>query len=146
MQTWTEEHFDNLSWHDNHCYGLRVVAGEHGTGQLILDLDHILEWRKASAEKFQFLIAPAVLTFNGVSELKVDLDYKAASAALTPFSIHAITRTLEKRERYTAKLWCIEVNWPEGEITFEATGFEQKLKGEPILSNDMWLKDYRRGV
>jgi hypothetical protein len=69
-----------------------------------------------------------------------------ASAALTPFSIHSITRTLEKRKRHTAKLWCIEINWPEGEITFEASGFEQKLTGEPILSDDIWLKDYKRSA
>src|SRR5262245_2166677 len=146
MRTWTEEHFDSLSWHDNHVHGLRVVAGEHGTGQLVLDLDHILEWRKASENKFQFLVAPAVLTFYGVSDLKVELDYRAASAALTPFSIHGITRTLEKRERYTAKLWRIDVNWPTGQITFEATGFEQHTTAEPTLSDDMRLGGEDRGA
>jgi hypothetical protein len=144
MRSWTDEHFDTLSWHDNHVHGLRVVAGEHGTGKLVLDLDHILEWRKASENKFQFLIAPAVLIFHDVSDLKVELDYRAASAALTPFSIHGITRTLERRERYTATLWRIEVNWPQGEITFEASGFEQRTTAEPTLSDDMWLGGERR--
>jgi len=140
MKTWTEEHFTELSWHDNHVYGLKLFAGEHGAGQLMLDLDHILEWRKADAGTFRFLIAPAILAFKGVSDLKIDLDYKVAGAALTPFSIQAITRTLEERERYLAKLWNISVNWPEGEISFEATGFEQRLTGEAILSDQMWLK------
>ena len=43
-QTWTDQQFNQMSWHDNHVHGFRLVAGTDGSGELILELDHIVEW------------------------------------------------------------------------------------------------------
>src|SRR5690348_10864963 len=116
---WTHNDFDSLSWHDNHVHGLRIEAGEDGAGELELDIDHILEWLK-SGESFRYRISPARLRFHVVTDLRLMIDWAAASAAFGPFSIGGIERRFERRSRYTAICWRIPVNFPPGEITFEA--------------------------
>lgn len=138
-QVWSDQQFDEMSWHDNHVHALRVVEGLHGAGELQLDLDYILEWVQCEGDSCEFKIVPATLIFKGVTNLRVSLDYATPTAALGPFSIHAIERRTERRERYEAQLWKIVVNWPVGEISFEADGFEQRATGEPVLSATMSL-------
>lgn len=133
-----------MSWHDNHVHALRLVEGEHGSGELVLDLDYILEWLK-TPDGFQFRIVPATLRFIGVSELRLSLSYVTTSAAMGPFSIGGIERTHETRSQYVAQLWSIVVNWPAGEIAFEATGFEQSRHGKEVLSSSQGLRPEERG-
>lgn len=131
---WTHDQFEQMSWHDNYVHALRIVEGQHGAGELLLDFDHILEW-VGREDGMQFRIVPAVLKFTEVTNLRILLDYAAASAAMGPFSIHAIERHEQARERYVAQVWKIVVNWPVGEITFEASGYEQHSTGEPVMSD-----------
>jgi hypothetical protein len=56
-----------------------------------------------------------------------------------PFSIHGIERREEVRERYTAQCWKIAVNWPKGEISFEAEGFCQEAWGKVRVSENQRL-------
>jgi hypothetical protein len=122
---WTDKQFEEMSWHDNHVHALRIVEGQNGAGELILDLDYIVEWINAEGS-FRFRVLPVTLTFFGVFGLRILLDYKTPTAATGPFSLAKIERRIEQRERYVAQCWILSVNWPEGEMTFEATGFEQK--------------------
>ena len=131
-----------MSWHDNHVHSLRMVEGELG-GTLILDLDYILEWLR-EGERFQFRMIPSTLSFLNVAGAQVQLDYQHPDAALGPFSIDRIIRTSEERERYTASLWRIQFNWPEGHISFEASGFSQVGRGEPVLSHQQSLRASER--
>jgi hypothetical protein len=141
---WTDADFDTLSWHDNHVHGLRISAGQYGSGELVLDLDFIVEWVRSDSGGVQFRIAPAWLTFHEVTNLNIQLDYRSAIAALCPFSIAAIERRLESRERYTATVWKIPVNWPIGEISFEATGFSQILRAPPMVKDQQSLTETER--
>jgi len=142
-QLWTDQQFDQMSWHDNHVHGLRLVEGAHGLGELVLELDYILEWICA-AEASKFRIIPVTLRFLEVSDLRVSLDYATPTAALGPFSIHAIERRNEPRERYVAQIWKIVINWPAGEMVFEAKGFEQRACGAPVLSESQYLRPEER--
>lgn len=135
--TWTESDFDSLGWHDIHVHGFYVTEGLHGTGQLILDLDYILEWVHPDTEGgcFRFRIAPASLIFRDVFGLRVTLDY-ANSTAAGPFSIDGIEReSLDHDNRGQSFRWSIAVNWPDGNIEFESPGFTQTLTG-PIIETD----------
>jgi hypothetical protein len=144
---WTDEQFDQMSWHDNHVHAIRIVEGEHGSGDLVLDIDHIVEWLDAPDRSFRFRILPAILTFQGVMFLRASLDYATPTMAFGPFSIYAIARRMESRERYVAQLWTISINYPVGEFTFEGTGFTQRASGEPILSDSQFLSaELRRRV
>ena len=142
---WTEEDFDELTWHDNAVHALRVVEGEYGAGKLHLDIDYILEWLRDESGQVLFRMAPATLEFRDVTNLKIALDYETPTAGLTPFSLDRIERHFEQRDRYEAILWALVVNWPIGSITFEAKGFRQFLRGQSILSTEQKLGSEARG-
>ena len=141
---WTDRQFDEMSWHDNHVHALRIVEGAYGAGELVLDLDYIVEWL-CDAGGCSFRIVPAALRFLEVTNLRLSLDYASASAAMGPFSIRAIERRDEPRERYVAQVWKIAINWPKGEIEFEAQGFVQRATGAPVVSTAQCLRPEERG-
>ena len=143
---WTEKDFEQMGWHDNHVHGLQIIEGEYGAGQLILDIDYILEWINADEGKCRFRILPSILKFRGVMNLRLALDYATPTAGLGPFSIHAIERKIEPRERYDAQIWTIVINWPEGEIRFEAEGYEQRGMREPQIADEQYLSSKDRGL
>jgi hypothetical protein len=143
VKVWHTQDFDSLSWHDNHVHALRIEQGEWGAGTLILDIDYIEKWLK-SGDRCRFSIVPAHLKFLDVTDLVINLDYRSASAGLTPFSIHDIVRRIEQRERYIAQLWTIEVNWPIGKLEFESMGFEQTALCDAIVSDVQLLEPSQR--
>jgi hypothetical protein len=143
MNTWTEDDFDRLSWHDNHVHALALRAGEHGAGELILDLDFITEWLDVRGGRFHFLIAPATLTFRGVCDLKASVDY--ASCAMGPFSIQGIEREQKVYPTgHTTYIWRISIDFPQGELTFLADGFSQVLRAEPREKDEQMLQPNER--
>jgi hypothetical protein len=142
---WTDADYERMSWHDNHVHGLQIEADDDGTGRLILDLDYIVEWLCPVDGAYSFRVAPATLTFNRVFGLKIELDWATVQAGMTPFSISQISR--EKREHpsgYEDWLWSIGVNWPEGFISFIGTGFHQRLRSEPIITQAQHLEPGQR--
>lgn len=116
--------------------------GEHGSGELILDIDYILEWLQTDG-KYRFSVAPAELRFQQTTDLRVAFDYAATSAALTPFTIHQVERE-PPSEAGRASRWVLKLNWPNGELSFFALGFTQVLTGEPAVSTSQALDSRRR--
>jgi hypothetical protein len=143
-QVWTDADYDTMSWHDAAVHGLRFIEGEHGTGEFVLDIDYILEWIPVG-QVFQVRVQPATLTFRGVFGLKLSLDYASCSAGFTPFSIHGIERRSEQRTGYIAQMWNIPINFPRGEIMFEAKDFEQRSRGQSRLTYAAALTPEERG-
>lgn len=142
-QEWTEADFDSLSWHDNHIHALRFVEGTDGSGDLVLDIDHIVEWLQREG-RFQFRIIPATLTFHEVMFPRIAIDFAAVSAAFGPLMISGIERRTEHRAHYVARIWKIPVTFPKGEIEFEARGFTQRARGPAILSDSQNLSVQER--
>jgi hypothetical protein len=142
MTSWTEKQFDELSWHDNHVHSLEISAGYQGVGTLLLRLGYIVERMPPALldGASSLRIAPATLVFHDVSDLKVDLDYAKADAALAPFSIGDITRqTHEQASGVPWWRWKIAIDQPKGAISFLARGFTQTLTGAPITSREQTL-------
>ena len=133
--TWTERDFERMSWHDNHVHAMRIAEGEYGSGSLVLDIDHIIEWSDCK-DGYEFKIIPVELAFKEVTALRITLDYATPTAALGPFSIASIEREDQPKERYVAQIWKILINWPNGEIEFEATGYNQRGLSEPVLTKN----------
>ncbi|WP_162605209.1 hypothetical protein [Piscinibacter terrae] len=127
-----------MSWHDCHVHGFRVFEAEHGSGELQLDLDYILEW-KEHQEKFSFLLVPVRLQFHEVFALRVALDWATPTAGMGPFSISGIEKRAEPRTEYTATVWRLPLNWPEGLLEFEASGFTQIAWGREVHSSRQFL-------
>lgn len=138
---WSTADFDALSWHDNHIHGLSVREGEDALGELVLDIDFILEWLCDPVTRLcKFRIAPATLTFHEVLDLVVSLDYAQASAALCPASIGEILREDHSVDNGShAWRWAIVINWPKGSVNFLASGFTQVLRAEPVVVSEQVL-------
>jgi hypothetical protein len=154
----TDADFDDLSWHDCHVWGLSIGAGDPDRGDwtsdLSLDLDFIVEWICAVNQTFQFRVAPATLTFHGVTDLRIGVEWGdgGLQAAIHPISIDRIAREpVEQQKVFLDRpyyRWRIVSNWPAGgEIVFGAVGFTQRLRAEPALSARQHLSRHeRRGV
>lgn len=139
LKTWTTADFDAMSWHDNAVHALRVIEGQHGEGELVLDVDYIEEWIRGG-DHIEFVITPVRLQFHGVSELRVALDYSGPTAALSPFSLDAIERHEHVYPNgHTTYRWLLPVNWPAGEISFNSSGFTQTQVGPSVRSGKQHL-------
>jgi hypothetical protein len=148
---WHTADFDAMSWHDVHVHGFRIVEGEHGTAELQLDIDFILERLRNGDAPFRFRVAQAMLQFHEVFGLRFALDYVACSAGMSAFAIGGITREplrevgedqdgRDDRDDRGPWRWRIDVNWPEGFLAFEATGFSQWLVGEVVEQDAQCLQ------
>ena len=143
---WDTDDFEQLSWHDVHVHGFRFANRneEHGTVDLILDIDYILEWFLED-RRYHFAVAQALLAFHGVSGLVFSLDYATPTAGMCAFSIEAITRErVDYPTGYSSYKWTIEINWPDGSVEFSSPGFSQALIGEPVLQAGQWLDETAR--
>lgn len=143
------ERFEEFNWHDNAIHGFRIIEGPDGCGgQLVLDIDFIVEWLPPQDENnsFQFRIAPANLTFHDVTDLVVSIDYASSTAAIQPMTIHEIHREVVTYSNgHSSLTWKVEINWPRKSfISFCSTGFTQELKGEPIVSGAQYLSPSHR--
>ena len=69
---WTDADFPNLSWHNNCVSAFRVIEGEDGAEDLVLDIDHIVEWIE-SEKRYDFRVAPAELRFRDVADLRMNV-------------------------------------------------------------------------
>jgi hypothetical protein len=144
-ERWYTADFETLSWHDVHVHGFRIVEGEHGTAELVLDIDFIVEWISSADAGYRFRVAQAILQFHEVFGLRFSLDYVACSAGMTAFSIEGIKREIIVDEgRAPSYRWRIAVNWPEGFLEFEAPGFSQWLVGEIVEQDAQALHPAQR--
>jgi hypothetical protein len=143
----TEADFDGMSWDGCRIWKLEMVAGD-GTGELGglgLGLDLIVDALCGFNREARFKLAPASLTFHGVTDLKISVDCGDSGnrLLLQPLSIAAIDRAPAAASGYY--LWRIRLGWPRGgEISFGATGFRQVLLAEPIISETNHLSADRR--
>ena len=88
----------------------------------------------------------ATLTFHGVSDLVISINYAKATACVQPMTIHEIHREVEIRPNgYSLFNWTVEINWPpQSFISFSSSGFTQVLHGQPIVSGAQYLTHLER--
>lgn len=119
-----EEKLADFDWHDCTVYALRF------DDNLVLDLDYILEWKIENKTRYQYLIAPALLEFTGVSDFKLNIE----TDILNGFEIDKILL-----ERDTWKILL-----QEGVIEFKAEGFTQIYTKEPVWKTNQYLSEEER--
>jgi hypothetical protein len=142
--------FDDRSWHDNALYGVRVDVGDWARGDwhadLVLDIDHIVEWLCGVDRQVLFRVAPATLTFHHVTDLRIAIDCGDSGGRV---ALHALSIDRIKRERIEDQKicfdqpyyrWRIALNAPRGgAIVFGASGFTQLLRADPVLLDQQQL-------
>lgn len=135
--------FQDLAWHDCHIWGFELRPGDpedrDWTSDLALHIDWIAEWVCGVDGGASFRVAPAVLVFHDVTELRVAIAWGdgRARTALHPASIDRIERQ-PVGERHAPDhpyyRWRILLNWPSGgQIDFSGSSFTQTLLAEPLL-------------
>jgi hypothetical protein len=136
-----------LSWHDNPIYAIHFDVGDASAGDwrcdLVLDIDHILDWICAVEGSVRFRLAPATLVFHDVTDLRMALDFTTVSHPQTmmTLSIAAITSEPVPWPWSPAALpyhrWRIDLNVPVGgAIAFGASGFTQTMRAEPVVVDE----------
>ena len=137
--------FEEFNWHDNAIHGFRIIEGEDSS-QLVLDIDHIVEWLSPSENAFSFKVAAADLIFHEVTDLVVSVNYKECMAAVQLMQIHEIKREeMVYSSGSTGFSWKIEISWPTNSyITFNAVGFTQVNKMQPITTGAQYLSPIER--
>jgi hypothetical protein len=147
---YTDADFEALSWHDCHIWAVEFRVGntdeDDWTSDLVLDIDFIVEWIRATNGGGRFRVAPATLVFRGVTDLKIDIDWGSSGfqTSLHPISIGSIERELVREQKVHLDRpyyrWRIRLNWPgSGEIAFGAVGFNQAFRAEPVLTENQSL-------
>lgn len=138
------------SWHDNLIYGLHLATPDPDAGlwrsDLVLDIDHIVEWVCGTDGSVQFRVAPATLTFHDATDLKMSFDFGGGEYrhTLNELSISDITTEPAPPLGVDGSgeffQWRIELNSPQGgEIVFGASGYTLTLRADPVLLEDQRL-------
>ena len=145
-----DEH-DPYAWHDDTVHGLRFDIGDPDAGdwraELVLDIDHIVEWLRGEDGRVRFRVAPANLTFHDVTDLRIVIDWGDSGHRV---ALHVCSIDRIERQRITEQKICLDrpywrwrivLNWPRGgEIAFGASGLTLELRAEPILQDQQQLR------
>jgi len=143
--------FDRFSCHDDSVYGLALQLGDPAANDwrsdLVLDIDHIVEWIPGEAG-MRFRVAPATLVFHGVSDLRIEIDWGMHGWQVAP-APPTIDRIERERMREDAQrifldrpyyLWRIAFASPSGgSIRFGAVAFDLTLRREPLLLDEQHI-------
>lgn len=130
---WTDADFSDMGWHDVVVYSLSFPQADC---LVRLDIDYMFKWHWQSEKVSGWDIAPCVLEFNGVADLKVSLDWQDRGDT----SIQDIRRNnnhISANEKVV--LWNYTIELDIGEITFIAAGYTQTLQANPIFSDSQAL-------
>src|SRR5687768_16247891 len=70
---WSQEDFDLMGWHDVTVHAFALLPERF---EFLLDIDYILKWEEPEPPDryYTFWVSPATLVFEGVQNIKVDLD------------------------------------------------------------------------
>ena len=145
------DEFNGDRWHDNAIHGFAIVEGEDGcSGDLILDIDFILEWLHPDSnnQSFRFRMAPSDLIFHGVTDLHVCVDYAASRTALQAMMIDRIDReAMTYPNGYASFAWKIALNRPgNGFLAFRADSFTQLQRKAPRIAGAQYLTPAERAA
>jgi hypothetical protein len=144
-QKWTNDDYEEISWHDNVIHAIRICNPSEGYDfDLSLDIDFILEWIHMPDNSIKFSVAPATLTFRNVQNLIIDVDLSYKES----MEIDGIERELiesETREEigYIVYKWVIRIQsfaGRENKIQFKSDGFEQVLTKKPVIQDGQRLE------
>lgn len=122
-ENWTDKDFDVLSWHDSYIHSMSF-PGENL--KLSFDIDYLFEWILDKEENlYHFWVTPSLLVFYDVLHSKINFDFEN-SAGLQINAIKRANQRLSPNEKEF--LWDYTIETDKGVITFETSGFLQKVR------------------
>jgi hypothetical protein len=129
--TWTNDDIDNMGFHDCRLYS---VSFPGDTLKLKMDIDYIFDWilnndRHKYDNTYSFMVAPCILVFDDVIDLKINLDFKNNVG----IDILSLEQTYIKSTN-KIKSYKYEIETDLGDIEFVSSGFTMQVCQPPILS------------
>lgn len=142
-------------FHDNAVHGIALRTADpeasDWTSDLILDIDHIVDGAETE-EGIRFQVAPATLTFHGVTDLEVRVDSGSSGhtvAVALPYILRVVRELVAGQKVHLDRpyyAWRIEfATHPDGYIAFGAWGYTLALRGEPVWTAEERLTYQQRG-
>lgn len=141
---WSDADFGEMSWHDCSIHSLALDQGGEYQSDLVLDLDYIVEWHKTGDRSLRFSVAPALLRFQNVDKLHIQmlLHFKQA------LEIYSIDCVPKEDKRFKSYHWTIKIQSyleeTDNRIEFDATGFVQELTAPPVMIETQSLTRQQR--
>jgi len=138
---WSQEDFDLMGWHDVTVHAFALLPERF---EFLLDIDYILKWEEPEPPDryYTFWVSPATLVFEGVQNIKVDLDI----GSIQDIDLQGIERE-GPMPALNGELidwnWIIDAN--QGSITFRGTGYKQYFRRAPIRIRGQGLEQSQRG-
>ncbi|TWP31537.1 hypothetical protein ETU08_00620 [Apibacter muscae] len=130
LREWTDHDFNELNFHDNIIYSVSFPDEEP---LFSIRLDYILEWNlDRSQGLYSFLVSPAIIVFENISKLKIDLNYENNIGMIMSAFVRDNQRLAPNKEVY---LWDYVIYTDRGNISLSASRFSLKLLDDPISSH-----------
>jgi hypothetical protein len=138
---WSQDDFDLMGWHDATVHAFALIPEQF---ELVLDIDYILKWEEPEppAVYYTFWISPATLVFEGVQDIKINLDIDH----IQDIDLQGIERegpVPAPNGELVDWNWVVEAN--QGSITFRATGYRQYFRRPPIRIKEQGFEQSQRG-
>jgi len=144
---WSTADFESMGWHDSVIYGLSLTSDfDTKESELMLDIDYIFQWNspETPTTHYTFWVAPCTLVFENVLNIHFKME---TSLMLSPeMEISDINRLeeIDRGEAFPrATKWQVELQ--DGDLFFEADGFEQYVRQLPSYSESQRLSLTVRG-
>ncbi|MBS1771750.1 MAG: hypothetical protein JST82_02735 [Bacteroidetes bacterium] len=140
---WTEQDFDQMSWHDVQIFAMSFLQQDDGLIHLAFDIDYIFKWvhPHKPGGYFSFWLAPCTLIFENVYNLELNIDTKNYSAEIEIDRIEMNGLNVFGERMFSN--W--QINLHNGSIDFESTGYKQIVRREPILNKGQYFDLSERG-
>ncbi len=151
MATFETPGGDSLeTFHDDSIYAIRLISPEPDQkdwrSELVLDIDHILDWIRHDNGQISFRLVQANLCFANVSNLKVTFGYPDTSISPLPIDrIACSDKAAVTRGDYQEFDWEIALNDQlSGALTFRSAGHRLEKTGRPIECEQQQIPQHLR--
>ena len=134
---WSDSDFADMGWDQSRLYSIAIPDENF---KLVLDIDYIFKWQREGSSYSGFWVSPCNLIFHNVSGFKSEIDYKDNNLLFVS-EIRRSNERLTPNKMFTA--WDYEIECDNGSISFSATGFEQTVRKQPVLSETLDLNKNR---
>ena len=130
---WTDSNFEEMGWHDSRLYS---IAFPRENLVLSLNIDYIFKWVEREDEAYNFWVAPCLLKFHNVLNLKIDIDF-SNSVGIDIQLMKRIDKGVLSNGKM--RIWEYFIDTDKGNISFLSTGFVQDVLDDPILSESQYI-------
>lgn len=145
---WTDDDFERLGWHDATVHGIGFVEGaKPWLGQLMLDIDYIVEWiaPKPPSTALAFEVAPATLVFDEAVGINMEMAAEAVrfGVALQILRLH---RSPARIAPLAATHHDYRFEGSDFQLTLTAARFRLYFRSRPSPSTRQVLSAAERGL